>query len=394
MPLQYNNPGTTASTIGNNQINTEYYYRNAIIEALPEMYFSKLSTSIDMPKHMGKTVRAYYYVPLLDDANSTDQGLNASGNSYSHGNIYGSSRDIGTITAALPSLSENGGQVNRVGHTRVERTGTISNLGFYFEFTADSLNFDTDPELYKYIYDETIKGAVKISEDALQKDLLYGASVIHFSGAATKDSEVTGETGATASLVDYEDFQRINVTLNNNLAPKNTTILKGSQLTDTITVNATRFAYCSPDLQIHLEKLADSFSQPAFKHVSQYASQTSVMPDEIGKIGNFRIIATQNMLKWAGVGASVTTNAGYKITSGKYDIYPILVVSGESFSTIGFQGDGKNQKFEIITKMPKEGTVTSDDPYKKKGLVSIQWWYGTLIKRPDWIALIKTVCPN
>jgi len=63
------------------------------------------------------------------------------------GNIYGSSKDIGTILSKLPSLSETGGRVNRVGFTRVEIEGTLEKFGFFDEYTQESLDFDTDAEL-------------------------------------------------------------------------------------------------------------------------------------------------------------------------------------------------------------------------------------------------------
>lgn len=398
MVMQYNAPNGTPSDIGSRQINVEYFYRKAIIENLREMYISKLSSSVDMPKNYGKKITSYFYVPLLDDRNVNDQGIDAAGvidaSPGGAGNLYGSSKDVGTIIAALPTLTESGGRVNRVGHTREERTAEIKELGYFFEFTEDALNFDSDSDLYTYIYDETIKGAIQISEDVLQIDLLNGATVIHYAGVATQDSEVTGENGSTYSLVDYQDFQRVNVVLNNNLAPKNTKMLQGSRLQDTVTVNATRFAYMHSDLEIHIKSLANSFSKEAFIDVSKYGSQINTMPDEIGKVDNFRIISTSNMVKYDGAGAAVTTNDGFKETGGNYDIYPILIVSGESFVTVGFQSNGSEMKFKINTRMPGKSEPTSEDPYNKKGFVAISWWYGTLVKRPDWIALIKTVCPN
>lgn len=73
--------------------------------------------------HFGKEIRFYVYVPLLDDRNLSDQGIDAqgavltgaSGANPGYGNLYGSSKDIGKITDKLPMLTENGGRVNRVG---------------------------------------------------------------------------------------------------------------------------------------------------------------------------------------------------------------------------------------------------------------------------------------
>ena len=80
-------------------------------------------------------------------------------------------------------------------------------------------------------------------------------------------------------------------------------------------------------------------------------------------------------------------------TGGKYNVYPMLVVGSESFSTIGFQTDGKVVKFKIITRMPGEATADKSDPYGETGFSSIKWYYGTIVYRPERIAVAKTVAP-
>ena len=221
-PSAYNDPGTTASTIGS-QIRTDYYYRKALVEAAKEMYFGQLADVRAMPKNMGKTIKQYHYMPILDDRNINDQGIDAGGIStaaafvanttyakyvvewiapaaeggmkyyfegvgtgadtataiaaatakaqgdawawsiqegyvaaatanyaasvvildaagwttnelttgdehYNYGNLYGSSKDVGTITSKIPALSEFGGRVNRVGMKRIELEGTLRSL--------------------------------------------------------------------------------------------------------------------------------------------------------------------------------------------------------------------------------------------------------------------------
>ncbi len=75
---QYNAPPATASSIGS-QINTVYYQKKALIELVKEQYFSQLADVTAMPKNMGKKIKRYHYLPLLDDANVNDQGIDAAG---------------------------------------------------------------------------------------------------------------------------------------------------------------------------------------------------------------------------------------------------------------------------------------------------------------------------
>ena len=228
MSRQYNTPPGSDSDIGGVQIRTDHYIKRALIEARKLQYFMPLSGTVNMPKHMGKTIKKYHYIPLLDDENINSQGLDAAGAVIDEdqwevtfqasrasvdftteanadtvvaaltadnggtksgagpwtvtfdsaatsvkttseaaallfqntdcdelgakvqrlgGNIYGSSKDAGTITSKLPSLTENGGRVNRVGFKRKQVQGSIEKFGFFDEYTQESMDFDTDAEL-------------------------------------------------------------------------------------------------------------------------------------------------------------------------------------------------------------------------------------------------------
>jgi N4-gp56 family major capsid protein len=94
------------------------------------------------------------------------------------GNLYGSSKDVGTIAGKLPVLSETGGKVNRVGFTRVELEGSLEKYGFYQDYTQESVDFDSDAELEMHVNREMIFGANEITEDMLQIDLLNAAGVV------------------------------------------------------------------------------------------------------------------------------------------------------------------------------------------------------------------------
>lgn len=391
MSNQYKNPvGGTPSTVGP-QIRTDYWYKKSIIDAVKDQYFTPLADVTDMPKNMGKTIKVFQYVPLLDDRNVNDQGIDASGATIANGNLWGSSKDIGAMTGKLPTLTENGGRVNRVGFTRITREGTIHKMGFFTEWTQESVDFDTDDELFGHFSREMVNGAGQMTEAILQYDLLNAAGVVVYGGEATSTDTITGE-GDTPSVISYDDLMRLALTLDDNRAPKHTKIIAGSRMVDTKTINSARILYCGSEMVPTLRKMKDSFGDPAFIPVNKYADAGTLLNGEIGAIDRFRIVLVPEMYHWAGAGATATAaNPGYRETGDKYDVFPMLVVSGESFTTIGFQTDGKSVKFVINTKMPGKEMVTKEDPYGETGLMSIKWYYGTLIKRPEWIALIKTV---
>lgn len=468
MTMQYKT-GANSSSVGA-QMHDFMFKRKALVEIVKEQYFQQMADSTAMPKNFGKTIKQYIYLPLLDDANINDQGIDASGatttrqvtieitpadvlkapngmNQYfgvgtgnsdanaltaartsaenvfknlgvfdtnyattktaleaagwtvtEHagvpygGNLYGSSKDVGTIQGKLPLLTENGGRVNRVGFTRRQLEGTIQKYGFFDEYTKESMDFDSDSELEMHVNREMLRGANEITEDTLQIDLLNSAGIVRFCGDATKTSEITGE-GSTISVPTYMDFVKLAISLDNNRCPKETTIITGSRKTDTKTIPGARYMYCGSEMQPTLEKMKDLHGERAFIPVHKYADAGTIARGEEGSVGKFRIVIVPEMMRWAGAGANATAaNAGYSETGGKYDVFPMLVIGKGSFTTIGFQTDGKTHKFKIKHVKPEsETSYGQHDPYGEKGFMSIKWYYGFMALRPERIALIKSV---
>lgn len=409
MVLQYKAPAdgqkSSIDGAGSDQMNTFFWLKKAIITARKEQYFSPLASVVNMPKNYGKKIKVYEYVPLLDDRNINDQGLDASGATIANGNLYGSSKDIGTITSKLPTLTEVGGRVNRVGFTRIEREGSIHKFGFFTEFTQESLDFDSDDGLKDHLSRELMNGAVQITEAVLQKDLLAAAGVILYAGAATSNATITAEVTPAAggnpeipaSIVSYKNLMRLDQTLTDNRTPKQTTVITGSRLIDTKTLPAARVMFIGSELVPVVKGMTDLFGNKAFIAVQHYGDAGTILNGEIGTIDAFRIVQVPEMLSWAGAGKAVTSNPGYRATTVggtlRYDIFPMLVLGEDSWTTIGFQTDGKSVKFDVMTKMPGKETADRNDPYGETGFSSIKWYYGILIKRPERIGLIKTVAP-
>jgi N4-gp56 family major capsid protein len=384
MAQSYNDPiGGSNSSIGG-QLRTDYFYKKALIEAKKEQYFSQLADVTAMPKHMGKTIKLFHYMPLLDDRNVNDQGIDANGVAIADGNLYGSSKDIGTIAGKMPALSENGGRVNRVGFKRLELEGSIEKFGFFDEYTQESLDFDSDAELEMHVAREMVNGASEITEDALQIDLLNGAGVVRYAGAATSNATV-GE----ADVVTYDDLMRLAIDLDNNRTPKGTKVITGTRLVDTKTIAAARIIYVGSELLPTLRAMTDLHGNPAFVPVQQYAAGGNTVTGEVGSIDQFRIVVVPEMMKWAGEGDVASAGTSYE-TNGNVDVFPMLVVGDGSFTTIGFQTDGKSVKFKITHKKPGEATADRNDPYGETGFMSIKWYYGSLILRPERLAVVKT----
>lgn len=394
---QYNNPYGTNGTDGTNstigvQSCIDFWLRQALFEARKQVVFARMADTKVQPKHKGKKMKAFHYLPVLDDRNKNDLGLDAAGAFYKGGNLYGSSKDIGKISGAAPMLGENGGRVNRVGTTRINIEGEIHNMGIFTEFSQDALDFDSDPDLLKNILSEVMTACVELDDTMLQIEILDAANTVVYAGAATADDEVTGE-GTDISEVTYLDFVQLTQLLNEVRAPKDTKMIYGSTFIDTRTVAACRVMYVGSELVPTLLNMTDNFGKPAFVPAHQYGGAVTLLENEIGSVYQFRIIEVPTMKHWAGAGAAVTdTDSLYSSTDGNYDVFPMLVPCNGAFSNIGFGSTKPGQgKFDQMTKMPGLETADRMDPYGKTGFTSVAWWYGFLAMRPEFIGMIKTV---
>lgn len=223
MVMTYNAPDKGKPSSVGPQIITQYYQRQALTEAREQQFFTQLANAQAIPANYGKKIKRFHYIPLLDDRNVNDEGIDATGAKIANGNLYGSSKDIGSIPNRMPLLGETGGRVNRVGFTRLELEGTFEKFGFFSEYTRDSLNFDTDADLLMHINREMLTGANQVTEDALQIDLINNAGTIRYAGDATNRAEIDKN-----DIFTYGDLMRLAIDLDNNHTPKHTRILTGT----------------------------------------------------------------------------------------------------------------------------------------------------------------------
>ena len=439
----YNSPSSTASGTASDigaQARTDYYFKKALIAVRDRMYFMPLADVRAMPKHMGKKIKQDVYVPLLDVLNTGDQGINAAGTALTAGtysawnaagvlqsstaanraaavtaagalgeiglndqNLYGSSKDTGTIKSKIPTLRENGGRVNRVGFTRTQIEGELLKRGFFTEYTQESMDFDSDSELLSHITEEALVGANELTEAELQADLITnatangtsyfcsGASAALAGSTATAGANRTALKLAVDEVVTYNDLMNLSIALDDNKTPKQTKIISGSRMVDTKTVNGGRVMYIGSELIPVVRKMTDisgSGVGSGFVGVEKYADAGNILNGEIGSVDQFRIVVVPEMQHTENGGAASSDTAGTGDNGA--DIYPMLVVGDGAFTTIGFQTDGKSVKFSINHKKPGKEIASLDDPYGEVGFYSIKWYYGFMALRPERLGIIWT----
>ncbi|MGL4252877.1 MAG: N4-gp56 family major capsid protein [Fusobacteriaceae bacterium] len=397
------------SSIGE-QIRLDIFIKQALVDIVDERYFSQLSGVYNLQKHSGKTIKKFHQIPLLDDRNANNQGIDSTGANGANstnptGNLYGSSKDFNAVQRGAPGLTEIGGRVNRVGFSRQIIEGTVHRLGFFYEFTNEALSFDNDSELLRHMGFEAIRGAQLIQEDMIAQDLIQSAGHVYLAG--THSTEATMEA---ADLISYQDLQRMAIALKMSKAPNKLKASRGSTIIDSKIIGSGYALYIPYELEMYFRDMKDNDNQPAFINVARYATGTNTLHGEIGTIGQFRIISIPRMPRWNGIGAEIVAGAGTQVYSSKgravanggygantdttkdyMDVFPVVAMATEAFTCLGFQADmGGKGNFKMITKMPGAEMANAIDPYGESGFTSMKWTHGMLVERPEWIAVIKS----
>ncbi len=445
---QYVDADGNTSSVGP-QLTLHHMIRQALIEQAKDQLFTQMASTINLPKNTGKAIVRNVYRPIISDYNPNDQGIDAAGvviplvkatsadkqvayeamhgklvriegesvadyktriatfmakaadaSEGNSGNLWGSSKSLAVVTARMPKIGENGGRINRVGTTRVTLKSTLENYGFFSEYSRDSIDFDTDAQLEMHMTREIIRAANEVYEATLQADLIAGAGVQMYANGSVGLADLSNDNALNnPSEATYLDFIRMGIVLDQNRCPTDTQIISGSGASDTKVIGAARFAYIDATLLLNLRQLQDPFGNKAFIEVEHYAKAGSVAHGEVGAIGPLRFIVHPEMMHRAGVGTTAGSTgtppaaSNYYQTGGNFDAYPIMIVGSDSFNTISFKsGRGAaGSKLEIIHKRPGAETADRNDPFGKTGFMSVQWWYGSLITRPEWIACLWTI---
>lgn len=415
------NPST--SSIGP-QINDKFWSKVAIKEAKKMRVFSQLGDKLTQPKHYGDKIVKYHELPIIHELNINDQGIDANGASLvqnkwyaydangamigdtagyatsalaqavvgaenvlsGNGNIYGGDTDFSIVRGSFPSLREEGGVVNAVGMTRKVIEATVSEFGFHVPFTKRSLEMDTEKGLLARISREVGEAQGTIREMQIQSGLLTASEVNRFYAG---DASTIAEMGTSDELA-FTDLRAMEQGLKAARTPKRTKIITGSDKVDTKVIGSSYVAYVGQELYPTLEDMQHN-SVNVWRPIESYAAAGMVMEGEIGQISATRFIEVEDMQAYKGAGADSTdatddTNAdNYSQTGDNYDVFPVLYVGTDSFATVGFEGDVA----KVNTVMPKADAY--NDPYGKKGVVAISWYFGIMIYRPERIRQILTV---
>lgn len=389
-PQYWQDPNRDNKPTTGDQVRVGAYYEQAILHD-PVKNFSIVTTgkNFTIPRNSGNQIVFTKVYPIISDSNLTNQGLDQTGKPNA-GNFGGDSRDIATVTSFMPTIPEDGGNVNRTATMRDRLSANTVDMGIYMQQTFKTIDVDpdnVDNRLQAAFDKELYSAVVELHAKSLLIDLLLCAGTVRYAGTAMGIDEITGEDEATGSFITYRTLKRISTALQNKHAKFTTKMVTGVALTDTRTIGQCFLAYASTEVINVLEDVKDNNDKPAWIPVEKYAAGAgSVYENEVGRIADFRIIRMRDMLMYEGGGATETNNTtGATATNGKYDAHPLLIVPEDTFGQVSIlydtlKGDSMTlaNGSKIVVKQSKVGEVTNTDPFGRTFTKSAQWVYGFL----------------
>ena len=432
------NQGGLTSTDLEKQFNDKFWSKGAIRESQRKRTFTQMGNRFTQPKHYGDVIEKERHFPIFHPMNQLDNGIAANtaklltsrffattadgealidlskkvatsefdsvvdaqaaldafntangttGGKITSGagSLFNGDADYTVLTDAYPTLDEEGGNVNAVNAKSVVVKGSVAEFGLHMKFTQRSIDMDSRTGILAQKAKDLGEAKGDLYEAQLQSDLLTAAQLntTYASETATSMTELKSD-----DVLTFADLRLMEQELKRALVPKDTKVISGSTKIGTKVVGKAYYVYVGQEMYPTLQDM-DHMGVKVWEPVESYmdAANSNIAEGEIGRIGGFRFIEVANMQKYAAAGATVSTDTGADTDNrfqrnDKYDVFPVLFIGSDSFGTVGFEGDSAR----IKTAMPKPDA--HNDPFGKNGSMSISWYFGTLIYRPERIRQI------
>lgn len=188
-----------------------------------------------------------------------------------------------------------------------------------------------------------------------------------------------GGTGTTIATVNGAPtlgmIRRMTKTLKANHAMPVTSMLSSDKNYGSEAVEAGFFVYCHTNLE------PDIRDMPGFTPTVKYASGKPV-PNEIGKVENFRFVTSPDLPELQDAGAAIGTTGLYSTSGSLIDVYPIIVCAEDAWSQIVVRGkDALDSTYLPPSKKDKS------DPHGQRGYAGTKWYKAVALENHGWMCV-------
>lgn len=132
----------------------------------------------------------------------------------------------------------------------------------------------------------------------------------------------------------------------------------------------------------HTDVEQDIRDMDGFTPVERYGNFSPLCAEECGKVEQLRFILSPVLEPWAGTGSG--TLNGMEGTGGNVDVYPVVIVSKNSYATVPLKGAGS-----MSPRVVNPDRIDKSDILGQRGYVGWKMYFAALILNEAWVQRIE-----
>ena len=263
------------------------------------------------------------------------------------------------LKPALTPLAEyNGSNIkapNKI--TREEITYDVKHYGDYIVYTDELDLYDLDNIKTSFL--DLLGDQASHTMDTIRRDVLRaGTNVVFADGAADRAAVAAGKVAVA------KDFATMAVKLKNQRATKFRSVIQGTNKENTFPIRSAFLGITSPEV------VEDFRDLKGWKNVEEYADYSKSMKEEVGSMGDFRILESTN---------------NEPVDQGGKNVYLSLFFGENAYATTTLRG-----KAGIQTIVKPIGSAGTADPLNQVGSIGWKAIGGCSILNEAWLVRLET----
>lgn len=269
------------------------------------------------------------------------------------------------LPATTPLAEYNGSNIkaeNKIVRESVEYS--VGHYGDYIKYSDELDLYDLDNIQASFL--DILGDQASLTIDTIRRDVLRGGTnVVYADGGTTRLSVVDNGKIATEN-----DFKIMAVKLKNQRATKFKKVITGTANIGTQPIRSAYIGICSPEVTEDYRNLT------GWKNVETYADYAKAIDEEVGSIGDFRIIESTNNAPIDVVG----TNTQH------HNVYISYFMGENAYATVTLRG-----KQGIQTKVKPLGSAGAADPLDQYGTIGWKAITGCAILNEAWLIRMEQI---
>lgn len=265
----------------------------------------------------------------------------------------------GMLPATTPIAEYDGTNIknpNKVVREEVEYS--VAHYGDYLKYTDELDLYDFDNIQSSFL--DLLSDQASLTVDTIRRNTLRGGTnIIYTDGATTRALVASGKKKHTVN-----DFKLMAIKLKRQGGMKFKKMIAAGTGVGTKSIRSAFIGICSPEVIEDLRGLT------GWKDVEDYSDSSKAMPNEVGSIGDFRILESDN---------------NDPINVSGTNVYLSYFMAENAYCTTSLRGNGG-----IQTKVKVLGSAGASDPLDQFGTIGWKAIFGCAILNEAW--LVRTEC--